>query len=185
MKNLSTFIVGAIAVIALIVASASGGVSAEQVKQLVSEASSQLGGSDSPIKPYRYMEIGGVRKFYHSAKPAQATYTLCSFQSPAATSTLQSAGIVLTTATSSAYTIYIAKAASATATTTLLDSAVSFAAGAQSTVIASTTPGNAASNAIIAPSQYINFAINPGNTGTAGLVPVGDCHAVFEVYVPR
>ena len=185
MKNLSTFVVGVLAVLALFVASASGGVTLEQVKQVVNEASAQLAGSDSPIKPYRYIEIGGVRQFYHSAKPAQASYTLCSFQSPAATSTLKSAGISLTTATSSAYTIYIAKAATAVATTTLLDSAVAFSAGAQATVIASTTPWGAASNAIIAPNQYINFAINPGNTGTAGLAPVGDCHAVFEAYVPR
>lgn len=185
MKNLSTFVVGVLAVLALFVASASGGVTLEQVKQVVNDATEQLAGSDSPVKPYRYIEIGGLRQFYYSARPAQASYTLCSFQSPAATSTLKSAGILLTTATSSAYTIYIAKAATAVATTTLLDGPVAFSAGAQATVIATTTPWVSGSNAIFAPSQYINFAINPGNTGTAGLAPVGDCHAVFEAYVPR
>lgn len=184
MKSLPTFVVGVIAVIALIVASAGGSVSLDEVRQYVDEKVASLGGSDSPIKPYRYQEIGGVREWFHRAKPAQATYTLCSFQSPAATSTLKSAGISLTTATSSAYTIYIAKAATATATTTLLSSAVAYAAGAQSTTIASTSP-SAAQAEVFAPLQYLNFAINPGNTGTAGLAPVGACQAVFEEYVPR
>lgn len=142
-----------------------------------------LGALTGPDIPSNYLNWGGIREWKFSASPKAASYTLCSFQSPAATSTLKSASISLTTSTTSASTLYIAKAATATATTTLLGTASAIAAGAQTTVVASTTLGAAASPDIIAPNQYINFALNPAASVITNLAPVGTCHVTFEELV--
>ena len=171
-KNIILAVVAVIAVIALAVG-------------LNKPAPAQpVGAVSSPDFLSQWFSVGGLREWRYSASPKAANYTLCSFQSPAATSTIKSAGISLTTSTTSASTLYIAKAATATATTTLLGTAFSVAAGAQATVIASTTPWEAGSAAIIAPSQYVNFAINPEASVITNLAPVGTCHVVFEEYLP-
>lgn len=142
-----------------------------------------LGAVASPEILSNWFSVGGVREWKYAAAPTAASYTLCSFQSPAATSTIRAAGIQLNVSTSSASTIYIAKAASGTATTTLLGTAYALGAGAQATIIASTSPAEAGSPAIIAPNQYVNFAINPAASVITNLAPQGTCHVTFEEYV--
>lgn len=140
----------------------------------------QLGALAGPDIASNYLSWGGIRVVHGAAKPTAASYTLCSFQSPAATSTIRSAVLQLTTSTTSASTIYIAKASTATATTTLLGSAYSLGAGAQLTLVASSSPGSAAATEIIAPNNYVNFAINPAASTITNLAPQGVCHVVFE-----
>lgn len=143
-----------------------------------------LGALSSPEIMSNWFSVGGVREWKYSAAPTAASYTLCSFQSPAATSTIKSAGISLTVSTTSASTLYIAKGATAVATTTLLGSAYAIGASAQATVIASTTPWEAGSAAIIAPNQYVNIALNPAASVITNLAPQGRCQVVFEEYLP-
>ena len=120
----------------------------------------------------------GVVEYFNSSSINNAARTLCSFASPASTSTLEFASISLTTGTTTATTIYIATAATATATTTALGSEA-VASLALPTIVASTTPGQAGKANVIAPNQYINFDLN----GTAGVknVLVGTCKVKFLV----
>jgi hypothetical protein len=139
----------------------------------------QFGAVSSPDIPSPYFSVGGVRIWKYSMAPKQGSYTLCSFLSPAATSTLTSGGVNLAVSTTSASTLYLAKAATATATTTLLSSAIAVGAGTQIFVEASTSPA-AGNPRVFAPNTYFNVAINPGTT--TNLVPQGACHATFEEY---
>lgn len=106
-----------------------------------------------------------------------ASTTICALQSPAATSTLQSASVLLTTSSTSASTITLAKAATAFATTTLLNTGA-VAAGAQATIIASTTSqGGTDQASVFGPSQWFVAGMS-GGTGTFS--PSGVCSAVWR-----
>lgn len=93
-----------------------------------------LGGGLAP-----YADFGGVRHWYaHTDTLNQASTTVCSFKAPVATSTLIFASITLTTGTTTAITVDIAKSNSPSATTTRFASIV-LGAGAKGTILASTT----------------------------------------------
>lgn len=115
---------------------------------------------------------------------AVSTTTPCAIQSPAATSTLQIGSVKFTVGTSTAMTVTMAKAATAFATTTLLGQAVAIAAGAQGTLVASTTASNLVNNDFVfAPSQWfvvgVAGAITAGDAAGTGFVPAGSCTAEF------
>ena len=129
----------------------------------------------------RYGAGYGVRTWATGTGLTQATTTICAILSPAATSTLVSGGVKIDLASSSATTVYIAKATTAYATTTLLGAAIAVGAGAQGFGVASTTGSH-----VFAPNTYFVVGLTGGDSGVAnpvGLVPRGSCHAVFEEYL--
>lgn len=100
----------------------------------------------------------------------QATTTICALQSPAATSSLQTASIRLTTSSTTASTLTLAKATTPYATSTSLG-AVSASANGQIVGVASTTGSH-----IFAPNQYFVVGMQ-GGTGTFS--PTGVCQATW------
>lgn len=107
-----------------------------------------------------------------------ATTTVCAIKSPAATSTLVRASAQFRVSSSTASTITLAKAATFTATTTLLGQQYIIAAGAQATVVASSTTSNSGlQDFVFAPNQYFVVGMS-GGIGTFS--PSGFCNATFE-----
>lgn len=121
--------------------------------------------------------VNGVETWNFSDKLKTSTTTICSFKTPAATSTLLLATLKLDTSSTTASSVVIAKGATPNASTTLISRA-DVAANAKATVVASSTTSGADPTHVIAPSQYINFSML-GGTGTFS--PVGSCKAVLLV----
>lgn len=139
-----------------------------------------LGSNATPDIQSPYYTVGGDRVWKaRSDSPVQATTTPCAFQSPAATSTLVSASVLLTVSSTTASIVTIAKAANAFATTTLIGSQYSIGANAMATIVASTTISSGATSDTLtfAPSQWLVFGIQ-GNIGTFSVS--GRCRAVFQ-----
>lgn len=141
----------------------------------VNGISTKLGALSSPDLPYTYIGVGGVRRY--SAKTeslSQATTTICSLQSPTATSSLVSGAITLTTSSTTATVLVMAKSSLTAASTTQIGTNFAIAANAQATAVATTTATN---GIIFSPSQYLNFSLS-GGTGTFS--PAGVCQATWE-----
>jgi hypothetical protein len=129
----------------------------------------------SPDVNSPYFSFGGVRRWAgHTENLTAATTTVCAIQSPAATSTLLSANIRLDVSSTTASIVTMAKANSAFATTTNIGS-TGVVAGAQATIIASTTP--TANLTVFSPNQWFVVGM-AGGTGTFS--PSGVCQAVWE-----
>jgi hypothetical protein len=146
-----------------------------------------VGAVSGPMMPFDHIQWGlgyGIRIYPTAIGLTTASTTVCAIQSPAATSTLQSAGILLTTASTSATTWSLGIASTAYATTTQIGSDYVVSASAQAFINASTTP-SAGGVEVIAPNQYLVWSetggITAGDAGT-GFAPVGRCHATFESY---
>lgn len=139
----------------------------------------QFGSVASPDIQSPYFSFGGVRFWgAHTESLAAATTTVCALQSPVATSTLLSASIRFVVSSTTASTVTLAKATTAYATTTKLVE-VALAAGAQGTVVASTTPSGGATNDgtnVFSPNTYLVVGM-AGGTGT--FTPTGTCQAVW------
>lgn len=118
----------------------------------------------------------GIVIFPNRTKAVNATTTLCAFKSPAATTTLTRFSINFPTAvsTTSASTVYLAKAATAFATTTNL-STIAFASGAAGTVVATSTIQATGAN-VVAPSTWLVAAASGQN---AFYDPLATCQAEF------
>ena len=106
-----------------------------------------------------------------------ATTTVCSLQSPSATSTLVRAGATFDVSSTTASLITMAKATTAFATTTLLG-VVNSGADAQGTVIASSTPTATLLDAeqVFGPNEW--FVIGMAG-GIGNFSPTGDCWATW------
>lgn len=138
-----------------------------------------LGVIAGPDSVYDYQSVNGVATYYNSSGTNQATTTVCSLRSPAATSTLTFGSVQLSVSTTSAYIITMAKGATPNASTTLLGNRVAYAAGVPSTQVATSTAANAnAQDYVFAPSQYLNISM-AGGIGTHS--PTGTCKAQFVV----
>lgn len=148
-----------------------------------------LAGPDIPSNYLRWGSGYGVRYWPTSRALTTGTTTICSIQSPAATSTLSWAGIKFDVSTSSATILDIGKASTPYATTTLIGTTYNILAGAQAFVQASTSPAAGAA-VVFAPSVYLNFKTQGGTTGgetasaanSSGYVPSGSCQAEFISY---
>lgn len=155
-------------------------------KEIVSELSKQTGAFPSPNILSDYLTYNGREVRYPAVQNfRKATSTVCSFVSPNATSTLTYAGISSQTGTSTALTLYIAKAANTNSTTTLLGG-TGIAANARYTSIASTTPTVGIDDKVVfAPNQNLNFNLKGGASDvvfrTSDSV-TGVCHAEFSVF---
>lgn len=138
---------------------------------------------DIPSTYLKWGAGGGVRLYPASQSFKQATTTLCSFQSPSATSTLISAGVKVTLASTSATTLRISKATNITASTTAIGTGYDIGAGVPAFIQASTSPATGAVT-VFAPNTYLNVTLTAGDIGgLVGLAPTGVCHATFEEYV--
>lgn len=124
--------------------------------------------------------FSGVKHFSQSQAFDTATTTVCSLQSPNATSSLLlngGTGATWSVGSTSAWTATFARATTAFATTTQIGETVAVAAGAQATIVASSTALQAAANApVFAPNTWLNISMS-GGTGTFS--PTGNCWATF------
>lgn len=133
------------------------------------------GSITGPDIPSPYLAFGNVTRWAGSTALKQGSATVCSIQSPVSTSTLVTAGIQFTLASSSSQLVEFGRGATATATTTTLGT-YTVGAGAQASVNASTTQGVAT---VFPPNTYFNVNFAGGGAGSA---PVGTCHAVWEQF---
>lgn len=137
----------------------------------------KLGALASPDIPYNWFSFGDVRRFAYTQTLNQASTTVCSFLSPASTSTLISASLQITTGTTTQLLWDIAKSTVPDATTTAIGTSFTVASNKQATIVASTTPTAEATT--IEPSRYLNFKYGGAN-GSLNVL-VGTCKATFEV----
>ena len=148
-----------------------------------------LGAVSSPDIMSPYFSFGGVRQWAaHTDNLNHASTTICSMQSPAATSTLVFGSVKLTTGTTTAIALEMAKDTSYAATTTRISYDV-LASGAQTTMVAfvASTTGAYGANGqahtadeldmVFAPNTYLN--VKYGGAAGALNVLVGSCNAVW------
>ncbi len=134
-----------------------------------------VGSVASPYISSPYMVYGDVYNWAgHTESLTQASTTPCAIQSPTATSTLVFGGIKLNVSSTTASRVTLAKSSTQYATTTLLGFA-DLAAGAQATVVASTSfSGIAGADGalVFSPGQWFVVGMS-GGTGTFS--PTGSC----------
>lgn len=124
--------------------------------------------------------FGGVTFHFDTQAFDTATTTVCSLQSPAATSTLEGGSARFSVSSTTASTVRIARAATAFATTTTII-AQSVGAGAQITIpFASSTPSNTYTDRVFAPSTWLVIGME-GGTGTFS--PTGNCWAYWSTVI--
>lgn len=144
---------------------------------LVPKTAPTLGALTGPDIPSSYLNWGGVRTWQYSQAMALAS-TTCSFQSPAATSTLTFAGARVSAAPLGTNQYEWGIGATAYATTTSLGRGL-IGSGAQGTVLASTTNAHTGDNVdqetVLAPNTYVNLKV--GTSTPTG--QTGNCYARF------
>jgi hypothetical protein len=124
-----------------------------------------VGALTGPDIPSTWLRVGGVTHYFAHMNGNTASTTLCSMKAPVATSTLISATVEITSGSSTAGLITIAKAASTSnnATTTILGNQILLTASTEDTINASTTAAQKAAEAeIFGPSTYLNIGIQHG-----------------------
>jgi hypothetical protein len=134
----------------------------------------------SPDIPSPYFSFGGLRHWAGLTTMTTAlSNTVCSIQSPAATTTLIAATANFTLISSST-DAEIGLGATNSATTTLISpamTAASLTAGTQALIIGSST----ASQLIVPPNYFINVNVGGGSVGgTVAQKFVGSCAAEFR-----
>lgn len=148
-------------------------------------AAPSYGALSGPDIASPYLGWGGVRTFRASQSLVQSTTTICALQSPASTSTLSHYGVRFDVGSSSAMTVYIAKATTAFATTTQLGQSWTLAASSKGFINGSTTATQVvAANEVFAPNSWLNFTVQGGDSGAnaTGLVPTGLCEASWTAF---
>lgn len=144
---------------------------------LFPKVQSPLGSVVGPDSYFEYVANNDLQKYGQTVTLRTATTTVCAIKSPAATSTLSFAGVRFTVSSSTAATIALAKATTAYATTTILGNEVTLAAGAQATIVATSTATNLnLGNYTFAPNNWLVVGMR-GGIGTFS--PIGSCSAEF------
>lgn len=134
-----------------------------------------VGAISSPDLNSQYFSFGGVRQWAgRTDSLTAATTTVCAIQSPAGTSTLVSFSLRLDVSSTTASTVTVARAATAYATTSAIET-VSVGANAQALVIASTTVQKDLRT--FGPSTWL---VGSMAGGTGSFSPSGSCRAVFQ-----
>lgn len=138
-----------------------------------------LGASAGPFSvSSTNIDVGGVNIKGKGMALATGTSTVCAIQSPAATSTLLSAGVRFKLASTSAVLVDLAKGTTRFATTTRIGGAYTIVGSAQGTIIASTTGSVVGDATIFAPSQWFVAKYSDNNSGV-GNASTGFCYATF------
>jgi hypothetical protein len=142
-----------------------------------------LGAIAGPDIPSSYLKWGlghGVRVWANAVPFTTATTTVCAIQSPAATSTLRSAGVRFTVSSTTASLVTLNKSTTAFATTTLIGEEMAVSANAQATIVATTTTAqDEAEVTTFGPNEWFVVGME-GGVGTFS--PSGVCHATFEEF---
>lgn len=136
----------------------------------------QVGALSGPDIPSPYLSFGGVRQWAGNTPLRTGTSTVCSIQSPAATTTLVAATARLDSIASYVTSWQIGKDPTAFSTTTALAS-MTFAANATGSIVATSTSG--LTDTLIAPNSFINLKLAT-TSASATFAPVGNCAAVFR-----
>lgn len=136
-----------------------------------------FGSLAGPNIPSQYLTWGDVSTYNYTDTFNQASTTVCSITSPAATSTLVFASAAVTTGTTTALVYDFGKSNVMDATTTLIGQTSTVASGALATLVASTTQTMSA--LVFGPSQILN--VKYGGALGALNVLVGTCKAQFIV----
>ena|SRR3990167_9908109 len=150
-----------------------------------------LGSASSPSVIGGIMEVEGVQTLYKSSGLNNASTTICSLKSPAATSTLVAGSVKITTGTTTAIVLELAKSTLYDATTTRISYAAvgSLAQITLNAFVASTTGayGSLAqqhtadeTDLIFAPNTYLNAKYGGVALGTTNVLK-GSCKAEFLV----
>lgn len=134
---------------------------------------SRLGSATGPIFPFPYISVGGVKSWFSNGTFLQGSTTVCSLQSPVATSSLRFASIQPTSATSTAVTITASKATNLAtssgaiiATSTIAANALGNLPVATTTAMADSALGRLTlSDRVFAPSTYLNVSYTGGQGG--------------------
>jgi len=146
-----------------------------------------VGAVSSPDVQSSYLSVNDVRSWYESRSLNQASTTICSMKSPSATSTLVSGSVKLTTGTTTAIALELAKDTTPSATTTRI-SYIVLASGAQVTLRAFVASTTVAVNSgvqytanetdlVFAPNTYLNAKYGAA-LGSLNVL-VGSCKAVW------
>ena len=154
----------------------------KDVQTVVNEVPVEVGALSSPDLASRYFSFGGVREYAGSSKaPVQASTTICAFQSPAATSSLDFASLNLSSLSVAETIVTLAKATTAYATTTLIGNQMTVAANGAVTILASTTATQKVAAAdVFAPNTWLVFGVQ--GTTSPLILPVGKCQARFTEF---
>lgn len=170
-------LIGGVAVLALVIA----GVAVSKPAQVV-QKTIQAGSVSSPDILSPYFSFGGVRQWAYSMEIRQATSTLCSFLSPASTSTLEHLSAKFDTTASYATSYAWGNDPTAFSTTTIIVAPYGAAANAKLEILASTTAVTAfAQNGVVSPNTYINLKLSTSTAGaSATFAPVGSCKVIFR-----
>ena len=147
-------------------------------------AAQPFGASPGPDRFNVCESRDGIQQCFKRIALGTATTTPCNIQSPGATSTLTRTSLKVTTASSTATTWAVAKAASPNATTTPLRADTALASGVLGTItyVGTSTTG-IADPAVFEPNQWLVWSVagmvSPLAGDTAKLN--GICQATFEV----
>lgn len=138
---------------------------------------SNVGSATSPDISSPYISFGGLPLWAARLSLNTATSTPCSIQSPASTSTLETAGIQFTTGGGAAVTVRLATSTSAYATTTSVTT-FTLPSGAQGSFVQ--IPATLAAS-LIAPNTFLVWGIE-GTSTFNGSAFLGTCEAQFTQY---
>lgn len=171
MKNI---IIGAIAAVVLL----GGGFYAglfSQPAQAPTTDNVQPGAVVGPDVQGNQWSVGSLVQWeYHIAMRPNAS-TTCQFISPGATSTLASLTAKISSSTTGANIVEFGTSVGGFATTTLYGTTYNVAAGAQASIVASTSPTTG--NPVLGPNTKISVKV--GNYGATA--PQGTCNVKFNV----
>lgn len=142
---------------------------AVNIKEIIPQSQPLVAGT-SPEISSPYIMVNGVRQWSVTVPTANLTSsTLCSIITPPATTTLIASSVRFSGANTASSVTSVYKAATASATTTVLYGGATIGAGAQGTFTATTTTDSF----VIAPSQYLVVDTS------ANFAQTGACNAVF------
>jgi len=175
---MNKFLVGGV-VVALILG-VLGIFKGEKVPTVIQQKDGTTVGAVSPYSPTPELNLGGLRLVGLKKSLATGTSTVCAIQSPTATSTLISAGVNFTLASTSATLVDLAKGTTQYATTTRIGTAYGIVASAQATIVASTTGSAAGEAGIFAPNTWFIVKYSDNNSGV-GNASTGSCWATWAV----
>lgn len=140
---------------------------------VVQEVNRTFGGT-SPDITSPYVNFGGVIHWYSQASFNQASSTLCSLQSPVATSSL----VTFTAdfkSTPSYATAYMVGSGTRNATTTSIIAVTQISLA--SSAFGSTAASSTAMGTIIPPNTFINLNVSTSTGSTVNMTPSGTCSA--------
>lgn len=157
-----------------------------ELKEIAPEPEPSLGAVSGPDTYFPYTGENDVRRYASRMTFRQGTTTVCSFRSPAATSSLEYVTANINTSTSSITTVNVAKALNDNNSTSTLLFAGSLPANVYGGFFfASSTATNDSGQiladhiTIFAPSTNLNVSLGGHVTGDSGFNFSGNCNAVF------